>query len=126
MTFDELRTKTICVAQNLQARGFKPKQTCMLFARNHHYVAPIAIASMAIACPLNSIDPAFGRVELIHMLKTIKPAAVFCDITCYELMNECLVEVGSNADIFTFGGNQGRSEPVDNLFKETHKENEFV
>lgn len=126
LTYDEIRLQTIRAAQHLQGRGFKPKQTFVLFARNNHQVAPIVFASLAIGCPLNCIDASFVKSALIHMLNTTKPVVVFCEITCYELLNECLTELGNDAHIFTFGGCQGRSEPIDNLFQVTNTEHQFV
>lgn len=126
MTFNEIKSKTIRAAQNLQALGYKPKGVFTIIARNSHHVAPVAFASIAIGCPLNPLDASFGKTELIHMLTIIKPALVFCDVECYELVDECLKQLGNEANIFTFGGSTGRSEPVENLFKETHKENQFM
>lgn len=125
MTFDEMKSKTIRAAQNLQALEYKPKQVFTFVARNSHHLAPIAFASIAVGCPINTLDPSFGRIELIHMLTVTKPVLVFCDIDCFELVDECLAELENRAKIFTFGGSSGRSEPVENLFKDTHREDEF-
>lgn len=126
MTFDEIKMKTIRAAQNLLALGYERKQVFGLVARNSHHVAPITFASIAIGCPVNALDPSFGRTELLHMFKITKPVLLFCDIDCYELINDCLIELDNRARIFTIGGSLGRSEPVENLFKETHKEDQFM
>lgn len=126
MTFDEIKTRTIRAAQNLQAFGYKRGHVFGLVAKNSPYIAPIAFASIAIGCPVNPLAASFGRTELIHMFKITKPALVLCDIDCYELIDSCLVALGSAARIFTFGGSLGRSEPVENLFEETHKEDQFM
>lgn len=126
MTFDEIKTKTIRAAQNLQALGYKREQVFGLIAKNSQNVAPIAFASFAIGCPINSLDPSFGKTEFMHMLKITKPVLVFCDVSCYEILSECLTELESDARIFTFGGSFGRSEPVENLFKETQREETFM
>lgn len=126
MTFEEIKTKTIRAAQNLQAFGYERGQVFGLVARNSHHVAPITFASIAIGCAVNPLAASFGRTELIHMFKITKPVLVFCDIDCYELIDSCLDALGSVARIFTFGGSLGRSEPVENLFKYTHKEDQFM
>lgn len=126
MTFDEIKTRTIRAAQNLLALGYKRGQVFGLIARNSHHVAPIAFASFAIGCPVNSLDPSFGKTELMHMLKITKPVLWLCDMDCYDLLRECLTEMKSSAKIFTFGGKFGQSEPVENLFRETHKECQFM
>lgn len=60
------------------------------------------------------------------MLTITKPVLMFCDVACYDLLNECLLELGNKAKVFTFGGQKGQSEPVENLFVQTHKEHEFM
>lgn len=126
MSFDEIKMKSIRAAQNLQSLGFKPKQVFGIIAKNSHHVSPVIIASIAIGCPVNALDPSFGRTELIHMLKLTRPVLMFCDVACYDLLNKCLVELQIEARIFTFGGSMGDSEPVENLFRETQKEHQFM
>lgn len=88
----------------------------------------MVFGSFAIGCPLNTLDPSFGKTELNHMLRTIKPSLMFCDIECYDLVKECLEELDNDFrhTIFTFGGSKDNSEPVENLFAETHQESEFL
>lgn len=75
---------------------------------------------------MNGLDPSFGRTELIHMLGITKPVLMFCDVACYELVSKCLAELQIEAKIYTFGGSVGQSEPVENLFTPTQKENQFM
>lgn len=91
-------------------------------------VASVVFGSLALGCPLNTLDSSFGKTELMHMLKSIKPVVMFCDIGCYDLLEECLTELNyeSKHTVFTFGGSKGNSEPVENLFSETNKENQFM
>lgn len=121
-----MKSRTIRAAQNLQALGYKPKDVFTIIARNSHHVAPITYASIAIGCPVNILDPSFTRCEVIHMIQIAKPVLIFCDVTSFELVNDCLMELGNGAKIFTIGGSVGRSESIENLFKETFKENEFM
>lgn len=126
MSFDEIRLKTIRAAQNLQQRGYGSKRVIGIMARNSHHLAPIVFASMCMGCPINTIGITFDKADLIQNLKTPEPVVVFCDIDVYSLLEECLNEVGSNAKIFTFGGFEGNSEQVENLFIETGKEKYFL
>lgn len=116
----------IRAAQNLQKRGYTPKQVFGFICKNSHNVAPIIFASISVGCPANTLDPSFGKTELIHMLKTTKPVLMFSDLECYDLIKECLTELGKDTKIFTFGGSKGDSEPVENLFAETHEEDSFM
>lgn len=126
LTFEEIRMKTIRAAQNLQQRGYNTKQKFALIARNSHHVAPIVFASMCLGCPINTMDAAFGKIELIQMLRTTEPILIFCDIGAYDTTIECLHELKNDAKVFTFGGSKGASEPVESLFDATGKEREFM
>lgn len=126
MTFNEIRIKSVRAAQNLQKRGYGSKQVFGVLARNSHHLAPIVFASISIGCPVNALDPSFGRIELIHMLKVMKPALMFCDADVYNLLKESLTQLGNGAEIFTFGGSNNETEPVENLFSETENENDFL
>lgn len=126
MSFNEIKTKSIRAAQNLQSLGYKPNQVFGFMAKNSHNVTPIIVAALSIGCPVNTLDPSFGRTELIHMLKVTKPVLMFCDVACYELLSKCLAELQNEAKIFTFGGSMGQSESVENLFTETLKEHLFM
>lgn len=126
MTFEDIRIRTIRAAQNLQARGYTPKQVFGMISANSNQVAPIFFASIAIGCLPVALDPSFGKAEIIHMLSITKPTLMFCDIACYDLLIECLAELKNEAKVFTTGGQNGRSEPVENLFKGTGKEHEFM
>lgn len=126
MTFDEIRTKTVRAAQNLQNRGYESKQVFGVLAGNSHHLAPIVFGSMCIGCPVNTLDPSFGKVEITHMLNIIKPVLMFCDAGAYDLLKECLTELENDANIFTFGGSKDGAEPVENLFLETHNEDNYM
>lgn len=126
MSYDEIRIKIVRAAQNLQNRGYKSKEVFTVLAKNSHHVAPIAFAAMAIGSAVNTLDPSFGKTELLHMFRTIKPVLVFCDVESYKLARDCLIELKNDAKIFTFGGSTDASEDVENLFVETHDEDNFL
>lgn len=126
MTFDDIRIRTIRAAQNLQTRGFKPKQTFIILTGNSPNTAPITYAAFAIGCPIACINPCYGKSEIIRFMNITKPVAIFCDNSFYDTMIECLVEMKSEAKIFTFDGSHEGSEPIEHLLQETHKEDQFV
>lgn len=126
MSYEEIRIKIIRATQNLRNRGYRSNEVFAVLANNSHNVAPIAFATMANGSAVNTLDPSFGKTELLHMFSTIKPALVFCDVETYELAQKCLIELKNDAKIFTFGGSTGTSEDVENLFVETHDEENFL
>lgn len=126
MRYDEIRTRSIRIAQNLQARGYEKGQVFGIIAANSQNVAPVVFAAFYLGCPMNTMDPSFGKKEITHMLGTTAPSLMFCDAKVYDLLSECLRELGNNAAIFTIGGEAGDSEPVENLFVECGDVEEFV
>lgn len=126
MTFNEIRSKSINAAQNLQSRGYKKDQIFSIIATNSHHLSPIVFAGFYLGCPINSLDPTFGKMDMKHMLSTTTPALVFCDANIYDLVKECLTELKNNAKIFTFGKQIGDSEPVESLFVNNVDEYEFM
>lgn len=126
MSFDEMRIKTIRTAQNLRALGYQAKQVVGLMVKNSDFVAPTFFGAIATGCPISPLDPSFKKPELIHLLGITKPVLIFCDVACYDLLSECLTELKNTGKIFTFGGQRGTSEPIENLFKETRHEHNFM
>lgn len=59
MKNSEIRKKTIRAAQHLHKMGFGKDDVIGIVARNHHHLAPIVFASIALAAPLNPMDPNF-------------------------------------------------------------------
>lgn len=88
----------------------------------------VVFASIAIGCPVNTLDPSFGKTQLMHMLKTTKPVLMFCDVDCYDLVKECRAELENDFqfEILTVGGSKDGSESIENLFSETGREDEFL
>lgn len=126
LTFEELRIKTIRAAQNLQKLGYKPKQVIGFMAANSAVLAPLVFGSFCAGCPINPLATSVGKEDIIRMLKKVQPSLMICDIEKYNLIKECLVELGSEAKIFTFGGKKDDSEPVESLFEKTGNEASFM
>lgn len=113
-------------AQNLQKLHVEPKEVIGFMAKNNEHLAPIVFAAFCLNCPINALDPSFGKTEILHMLKITKPRIMFCDVEAHHLVSTCLRELGNDAKIYTFGGQTGTSKHVENLFSETGNENDFT
>lgn len=59
MKNSEIRLKTIRAAEHLQNMGYGKNYVIGIMAKNHTNLASIVFASMAIAAPLNTMDPNF-------------------------------------------------------------------
>lgn len=116
MTFNEIRIKAIRAAIHLHQLGYKANDIFGFMARNSTNVAPIVFASIFNGCPLSTLDPSYEKDKLVHMLGMSRPCLMFCDVSVYELVTECLKELQINSNIFTFDGQTGDSKSVDSLF----------
>lgn len=122
-----MRLKTIRAAQNLQRRGYNSKYTIATVTGNVPHLAPIFYASLCLGWSVAPMYTAMEKLSFLRMFELTEPRIIFCEVKVYDLMVECLAEVGvSNAKIFTFDGIKGDSEAVDDLFDETGNECDFV
>lgn len=126
MTFGEILSKTIRAARNIQRLGLDRRAVIGIMAKNSHNLAPIVFGSMCAGYPINTLDPAFSKSELMHMLSTTKPKVMFCDVDTFDLVAESLSELRNDAQVFTFNGEVENSTSVEVLFADTGVEDNFV
>ncbi|KXJ82489.1 hypothetical protein RP20_CCG013480 [Aedes albopictus] len=84
VTGDEMRLKTIRIAQNLMKMGYGGSKLgtgdiFTMLVRNGENTAPVAFACFALGIPVSTLDPTFTQEDLSHMLGTVKPKVIFCD-----------------------------------------------
>lgn len=118
-------SKTVRAAQNLQKLGYS-KNDVFGFSGIDRNLAPVIYAAFCMGCPVNTLSPAFGKADMIHVLQITKPKVMFCSVEQYEFVAECLKEVYNDAKIFTFGGKTDDSDSAENLFAETGMEQHFM
>lgn len=126
-TFDEVRMMSIRAAQNLQRRGYTTKQVVGIMARNVPHLAPIVCTCVFLGCPINPMGmEKFDKSNTQRIFRLTEPCLIFCEVDAYDFIVECLTELEMDVKIFTFNGSKGGSEPVENLFKATGIEEDFV
>lgn len=126
MTFNEIRLKAIRTAQNLQKRGFKPRQKFCFLIENHDDLVALVLASIGLACPIVPLCPILSKDEISRILAKIQPPLIFCDAKLYDLLKEVLNELRLNVKVFTFEQYMDDVESIESLFEETGEENSFV
>lgn len=126
LTFDEIRLSTIRIAQNLRCQGYKPKQVIGIMADNSDYLSSIVFASFCLGCPINALSTLVGKQDVMRMYAITEPSVVFCDVHVYDMIEECLNELGNKAKIYTFNGTKGNSEAIENLLQATGTEVNFM
>lgn len=125
-SFEEIRIKTIRVAQHLQEQGYKREQVIGIVAGNVSQLAPIVFAAFCSGCPINPVFTGADKPTIVRIFQLSQPSLIFCEVNMYDLIAECMYELGNNAKIFTFNGTRGDSSPVEDLFEKTGTEEDFV
>lgn len=95
-------------------------------SRNTYQVAPVVFGCMYLGCPIGAIDDLYKKSDTLNMLTLTRPAFMFCHISLYDLVKECLDELGNSAKIFTFDGQVGDSVSVDELMMANGDETNFL
>ncbi|XP_031624429.1 4-coumarate--CoA ligase-like 7 [Contarinia nasturtii] len=126
LKYKDLFEITVRVAQNLQNRGYKPKQMFGFMVKNSEAVAALMFAAFAMGAIPDMCSVTLGKEDLAPIFERSKPSVIFCDVEFYDLVRESLREAGSNAKIFTLNGEKGDSESVEALFQKTGKETRFI
>lgn len=122
----EIRLKTIRAAQNLQRLGYKSNDVFGFMVGNIQNLSPIVFAAFCLGCPINALDPAHDKSQVVHMFGITKPKVIFCEEACFDTLKSGLDELGSKAKVFIFDGNRDNTACVDGLFLETGSESEFM
>lgn len=97
-----------------------------VLASNWDNLSAAVFGSLFLGCTVIGIDPAMAKDDIEHMMHLTQTSVVLCDTGVYELAKECLDGVANGAQIFTFGGQMGESEPVENLLADCGEESSFV
>lgn len=126
MTCNETKIASICIAQNLNRLGFKPGDVSGFICRNSTHLPATIYASAFIGSPINPLDVAFKKEDIVQMFAQTEPKLVFCDDDVYETVKLALDELESNAMIFTLRARIDGVRYIEELLEATGNEAEFV
>lgn len=144
-----MRLNSIRMAQNMKAIGVGSGDVVAIVAGNHHEVAAVVFGAMALAAPINTLDPNFKTganlqlngfyrnyhkislssiipAEITHMLALTRPKIVFCEARNIGFVREALLELDLDSQLFTIGEKVDGAEIVDDLLRKTGTEDEFL
>lgn len=124
-THEEIYTKTVRAAQNIQKLEHKDGDIFAIMSNNNHNLAPIAFALFSLGYPFQTLDPSFTEAETAHLFSLTMPTVVFSDVKSYNVVEKSLRSLKNDAKIYTFGEQIGQSQMVEDLFSETGREEEF-
>lgn len=113
-------------AQNIRSLNFEKGDVFAVVSKNNHELVPLFVALLCLEHPFNPVDPSSTEEAFMHMFSITKPKLVFCDIESYEMVRRYLRKLNAEAKIYTFCGQYDDSIAVNELFRPTNKEAEFM
>ncbi|XP_039481352.1 4-coumarate--CoA ligase 1-like [Drosophila santomea] len=102
MTFGQVITWAIRIAQILKKKGLKHTDVIGIAAKNSTYVTPVAVASVACllnGTPFHAVNPVSDEATLTHIFSITKPTVIFCDGQDHEKLR--VAAKGWQPEIFT-------------------------
>lgn len=125
MSCKETRITSIRVAQNLLKLGFKQGDVFGFICRNGSKLPVTIFGSIYIGAPINPLDVAFKKDDIVHMFGQTKPKLVFCDADVYDTVKLALTELENDAMIITFRDKVDGAHYIEELFAPTGNEDSF-
>jgi 4-coumarate--CoA ligase len=125
MSCEETRIASIRVAQNLRQLGFKQGDVFGFICRNGSKLPVTIYGSLYIGAPINPLDVAFKKDDIVHMFGQTKPKLVFCDADVYDTVKLALNELENDAIVITFREKIDGARYIDELFAPTGNEESF-
>lgn len=65
VTNRQMRQRTLSLAENLRAEGYKLGDVLAIAAKNSEHVAPVVFASLLLGTPLSCLDPGFIKSKKV-------------------------------------------------------------
>lgn len=126
LTCDELRLKSIRVAQNLRKFGVKADDVVGVICNNSHEVSFLFNGCILIGAPIHPLEPTFEKDDIKHLFRQTTPKVVVCEVDALSKVKEALSELKNKAKIFAMSNNDvdGASKFSD-LIAPTHVEEDF-
>lgn len=126
MTYEHLRTLTIRAAKNLQSFNPKPKDVIVFITKDNFQVTPLVFASLCLGLTVAPIGTIWSTTEYMYLLEQTNPTFIVCDPNFYDVMRKCVLKIGIDAEIFTFGQQVGDSNRAEDLFCSIDDESMFL
>lgn len=126
MTCEQTRLASIRIAQNLTNLGFKQGDVFGFICRNGTQLPAAIYSAILIGAPINPLDVAFKKEDIVQMFTQTQPKLIFCDSDVYEKTKLALNELENKATIITLRDKIDGVSHIEDLLISTGNEHEFV
>ena len=90
ITCHEMRRRTIKIAKNLQAEGYKQGDIVGIMASNSENLAPLVFACFTLGLPISPVAPAMQEADIVMIYSMTKPKIIFCDATVVKIVQSAV------------------------------------
>ncbi|XP_058834539.1 probable 4-coumarate--CoA ligase 1 [Topomyia yanbarensis] len=123
----EMRLRSIRVAQNLTGLGFGKGDMAALVCSNSENLTSIALGLMIAGVPFITLPVGFNATDLGHLMGLVQPKLVICDETIHKTVLEGAGQtLKIKPVIFVIESERESVRKVDELLGDTGSEAEFV
>lgn len=126
MTYHDIWTESVRIAQNLLKQGIEPRDVIGFIADYSEHLVPLMVASICLACPMAPLYVLQSEEDIVRFFRKIKPTAVFCEVSACDQLKKALEELSFSIKVFTLSGQVDGFESVESLLVETGEEDHFV
>lgn len=128
LTCEELRVKSIRLAQNLTALGIKSSDVVGIICRHTHEVTIALYGCILIGAPVNPSDLSFTKNDIKHMFEQTKPKLVICDSDQVSKVREALSELRNDAKVYSISYGESSEDflSFNELIEPTGSEDNFI
>lgn len=126
MTCEMTRQSSVRIAQSLMNLGFKPGDVSGFICRNGTQLPSAIYACILIGSPINPLDVAFKKEDIVQMFAQTEPKLVFCDADVYATVKLALNELENEAMIITLRDRIDGAKHIEEFLSSTGNEHEFV
>lgn len=109
LTFGQILSKSIRIAENLTKIGMKKGNIITLISKNNSELSSILFGSLMAGLAVSTLDPTFGTTDFLHMFKITNPKLIFCEPENLLHVKQALTLSGLSSKIIIIG-NDSRSE----------------
>lgn len=117
ITCNEMRKKSIQVAEGLRKIGCIQGDVVAIISRNNHDIAPVLFGCLTLGAAVNCLDPTFELDDLVHMLSKTKPKIVFYEAFNYVTVNDAITKLGLESTLYLLGEHKAGCLHIENFYR---------
>lgn len=126
ITCNEMRMRSIKIANHLMITGLKQGDIVGVMATNSENLAPVVFACLTLGLPLNFLAPVMIESDVTYMFTKTEPKIIFCDANVVKVVQNSVALMTTKAKIYTLMEKVQGCQFVDEILSTAVDDFEFV